>query len=171
MSERKISLITNIAYILIAFAVGVALSVQAAANGQLAVAMGGNTLAAAFYSFLTGTIVLTVIAVLNGNLTSALSVLPKQPWGHLTRRTARRSRNFRYDSARASNWIGEPACSGDRRAIAVVARYGPFRDTGRRRATSFRDKDNRRTGDDRGRALTLFGDRILDVMTVGLKHN
>ena len=47
MSERKISLITNIAYILIAFAVGVALSVQAAANGQLAVAMGGNTLAAA----------------------------------------------------------------------------------------------------------------------------
>ena len=83
MSERKISLITNIAYILIAFAVGVALSVQAAANGQLAVAMGGNTLAAAFYSFLTGTIVLTVIAVLNGNLTSALSVLPKQPWGHL----------------------------------------------------------------------------------------
>ena len=83
MSERKISLITNIAYILISFAVGVALSVQAAVNGQLAVAMGGNTLAAAFYSFLTGTIVLTVIAVLNGNLMSALSVLPKQPWEHL----------------------------------------------------------------------------------------
>ena len=83
MSERKISLITNIAYILIAFAVGVALSVQAAVNGQLAVATGGNTLAAAFYSFLTGTIVLTVIAVLNGNLMSALSVLPKQPWEHL----------------------------------------------------------------------------------------
>src|SRR6185369_5781041 len=83
MSERKISLITNIAYILIAFSVGVALSVQAAVNGQLAVAMGGNTLAAAFYSFLTGTIVLTVIAVLNGNLMIALSVLPKQSWEYL----------------------------------------------------------------------------------------
>lgn len=83
VSERKIGLMTNIIFLLIAFAVGVALSVQAAANGQLAVAMGGNTLAAAFYSFLTGTIVLTVIAVLNGNLTASLSVLPAQPWEYL----------------------------------------------------------------------------------------
>ena len=153
MSERKISLITNIAYILIAFAVGVALSVQAAANGQLAVAMGGNTLAAAFYSFLTGTIVLTVIAVLNGNLTSALSVLPKQPWGHLI-----------------GGLLGAAAISG---TILLAPRIGlanvlalviagqllsslaidHFGILGSCRATSFRDKDNRRTGDDRWRAI------------------
>ena len=80
MSERKVSLMTNVLFILIAFAAGVALSVQAAVNGQLAVAMGDNTFAAAFYSFLTGTIVLTVIAVAHGNLISALSVIPDQPW-------------------------------------------------------------------------------------------
>ena len=84
MSERKVSLMTNVLFVLIAFAAGVALSVQAAVNGQLAVALGDNTFAAAFYSFLTGTVVLTVIAIVHGNLISSLSVIPTQPWAYLT---------------------------------------------------------------------------------------
>jgi transporter family-2 protein len=79
----KADAMTNVIFILIAFFAGVALSVQAAVNGQLAVAMGDNTFAAAFYSFLTGTIVLTVIAIANGHLTASLSVIPAQPWPYL----------------------------------------------------------------------------------------
>jgi transporter family-2 protein len=171
MSERKISLITNIAYILIAFSVGVALSVQAAVNGQLAVAMGGNTLAAAFYSFLTGTIVLTVIAVLNGNLMIALSVLPKQSWEYLI-----------------GGLLGAAAISG---TILLAPRIGlanllALVIAGQLLSSLAIDHFGILGGAVRpvsvikaigalvmisGVLLTLFGDRILDVVTVGLKHN
>jgi len=69
--------------ILISFALallaGVAIAVQAAVNSQLAGAMTGNTLAAAFYSFLSGMLVLGALAWLRGGLGDALSVIPAQP--------------------------------------------------------------------------------------------
>ena len=74
---------TNVIFAVIAFAAGAALSVQAAANGQLGVAMGGDTFAAAFYSFLTGTIALALFAALSGRLSASFSVIPSQPWGLL----------------------------------------------------------------------------------------
>jgi transporter family-2 protein len=74
---------TNAIFAVIAFAAGAALSVQAAANGQLGIAMGGDTFAAAFYSFLTGTIALALFAILNGRLSASFSVIPSQPWGLL----------------------------------------------------------------------------------------
>ena len=41
--------------------------------------MSGNTMAAAFYSFLTGMIVLGVIAFFRGGLAESLSIVPSQP--------------------------------------------------------------------------------------------
>jgi transporter family-2 protein len=63
----------------LAFIAGIAIAVQAAVNSQLAGAMSGNTMAAAFYSFLTGMIVLGVIAFLRGGLAESLSIIPAQP--------------------------------------------------------------------------------------------
>jgi transporter family-2 protein len=63
----------------LAFIAGIAIAVQAAVNSQLAGAMSGNTMAAAFYSFLTGMIVLGVIAFLREGLAESLSIVPTQP--------------------------------------------------------------------------------------------
>lgn len=63
----------------LAFLAGVAIAVQAAVNSQLAGAMTGNTIAAAFYSFFTGMLLLGVIAFFRGGLSESLSVLPSQP--------------------------------------------------------------------------------------------
>ena len=63
----------------LAFLAGIAIAVQAAVNSQLAEAMTGNTLAAAFYSFFTGMLVLGVMALLRGGLSDAISVIPSQP--------------------------------------------------------------------------------------------
>jgi len=171
MSERKISLITNIAYILIAFSVGVALSVQAAVNGQLAVAMGGNTLAAAFYSFLTGTIVLTIIAVLNGNLMIALSVLPKQSWeyliGGLLGAAAISGTILLAPRIGLANLLAL-VIAGQLLASLVIDHFGilgvAVRPVSVIKAIGALVMIS-------GVLLTLFGDRILDVVTVGLKHN
>ena len=171
MSERKISLITNIAYILIAFSVGVALSVQAAVNGQLAVAMGGNTLAAAFYSFLTGTIVLTIIAVLNGNLMIALSVLPKQSWeyliGGLLGAAAISGTILLAPRIGLANLLAL-VIAGQLLSSLAIDHFGIL-------GVAVRPVSGIKTIGAlvmiAGVLLTLFGDRILDVVTVGLKHN
>lgn len=63
----------------LAFIAGIAIAVQAAVNSQLAAAMSGNTMAAAFYSFLTGMVVLGVIALLRGGLADSLGVVATQP--------------------------------------------------------------------------------------------
>lgn len=63
----------------LAFLAGIAIAVQAAVNSQLAGAMTGNTMAAAFYSFFTGMILLGVIAFFRGGLSESLSVIPSQP--------------------------------------------------------------------------------------------
>ncbi|MDI2590770.1 DMT family transporter [Pseudomonas sp. 681] len=63
----------------LAFLAGIAIAVQAAVNSQLAAAMTGNTMAAAFYSFFTGMILLGAIAFFRGGLTESLSVIPGQP--------------------------------------------------------------------------------------------
>jgi transporter family-2 protein len=63
----------------LAFLAGIAIAVQAAVNSQLAGAMAGNTMAAAFYSFFTGMLLLGVIAFFRGGLSESLSVIPSQP--------------------------------------------------------------------------------------------
>lgn len=68
---------------LLAFGAGTAISIQAAVNGQLAVAVGGNPIAAALFSFLSGTILLLIIAMARGGLPEALAQIPDQPWPRL----------------------------------------------------------------------------------------
>jgi transporter family-2 protein len=62
-----------------AFCVGVAISVQAAVNGGLAAALGGNSVFAAFVSFACGTVVLALAALARGGVGEALAALPTQP--------------------------------------------------------------------------------------------
>jgi transporter family-2 protein len=62
-----------------AFCVGVAISVQAAVNGGLAAALGGNSVFAAFVSFACGTVVLALAALARGSVGEALAALPTQP--------------------------------------------------------------------------------------------
>jgi transporter family-2 protein len=69
----------NLALYLMAFSVGIAISVQAAINSQLASGIGGNALVAALVSFACGTAVLAVAAAARGGLNEALEVLPTQP--------------------------------------------------------------------------------------------
>ena len=68
----------------VAFGAGAAIALQASINGQLASGIGGNTVAAALFSFVTGTIALAVIAMSRGGLSSAIAELPSQPWWRLT---------------------------------------------------------------------------------------
>ncbi|QLL66258.1 DMT family transporter (plasmid) [Sinorhizobium mexicanum] len=70
-------------FIVLAFAAGCAISVQAAVNAQLAAGFGGNVFGAAFYSFATGTIALGIIASVQGGLPTALTTIPSQPFWKL----------------------------------------------------------------------------------------
>ena len=69
-----------IAFYLMAFFAGAAISTQAVINSQLAAGLAGNTLAAALISFCVGTATLAMIAVVRGGLVTALAALPAQSW-------------------------------------------------------------------------------------------
>lgn len=68
-------------FYLLAFLAGAAIPSQAAVNGQLAGAIGNNTVAAAFVSFAVGAIVLGVATAARGGMPALLAALPAQaPW-------------------------------------------------------------------------------------------
>jgi transporter family-2 protein len=69
----------NIVFLIMAFAAGAAISIQAAVNGQLARGLDGNSVAAALVSFAVGTLALALAAATRGGLASALGALPSQP--------------------------------------------------------------------------------------------
>jgi transporter family-2 protein len=69
----------NLALYLMALCVGVAISVQAAVNAQLAQGLGSNSVLAALVSFAVGTLGLGLVVVLRGGLPQALSLLAAQP--------------------------------------------------------------------------------------------
>ena len=58
----------NLILFLVAFCVGIAMSVQAAVNSQLASSIGANSVAAALVSFSCGTVALLAIALAKGGL-------------------------------------------------------------------------------------------------------
>ncbi|MDD7425808.1 MAG: DMT family transporter [[Actinobacillus] rossii] len=70
----------TLSFIIIALCAGFALAIQAAINSQLAGALIGQPVVAAFISFLTGTIVLLGICWWKADLVVAWQHLPKQPW-------------------------------------------------------------------------------------------
>ena len=61
----------NLILLLMAFCVGMAMSVQAAVNTQLAASIGANSVVAALVSFGCGTIVLAGVALSRGGLGAA----------------------------------------------------------------------------------------------------
>lgn len=72
----------NLILFLMAFCVGIAMSVQAAVNSQLASAIGANSVVAALVSFGCGSMVLLAVALAKGGpgaLAATLAALPAQP--------------------------------------------------------------------------------------------
>ena len=69
----------NLILLLMAFCVGIAMSVQAAVNTQLAASIGANSVVAALVSFGCGTIVLAGVAVSRGGLGPTFAALAGQP--------------------------------------------------------------------------------------------
>ncbi|MEH6436233.1 DMT family transporter [Massilia sp. DD77] len=72
----------NLILLMVAFCVGIAMSVQAAVNSQLASAIGANSVVAALVSFSCGTLVLLAVALAKsgpGALGATLAALPAQP--------------------------------------------------------------------------------------------
>lgn len=69
----------NLIFFLMAFGVGIAMSIQAAVNSQLASSIGANSVVAALVSFACGTLVLLVAALSKGGLGPTLAALPSQP--------------------------------------------------------------------------------------------
>lgn len=70
----------TLSFVIIALCAGFALAIQAAINSQLAGALIGQPVVAAFISFLTGTIVLLGICWWKADLAIAWQHIPKQPW-------------------------------------------------------------------------------------------
>lgn len=69
----------NLILLLMAFCVGMAMSVQAAVNTQLAASIGANSVVAALVSFGCGTIVLAAVALTRGGLGPTFAALGDQP--------------------------------------------------------------------------------------------
>lgn len=72
----------NLVLLAMAFCIGLAMSVQAAVNSQLAHSIGGNAVMAALLSFACGTVVLLAMALSKSGvagLGAALAALPSQP--------------------------------------------------------------------------------------------
>ena len=69
----------NLIFLLMAFCVGMAMSIQAAVNTQLASSIGANSVVAAFVSFACGTIVLGGVALSRGGLGPTFAALAGQP--------------------------------------------------------------------------------------------
>ncbi|KFI06459.1 DMT family transporter [Massilia sp. BSC265] len=69
----------NLILLLMAFCVGMAMSVQAAVNTQLAASIGANSVVAALVSFGCGTVVLAGVAVSRGGLGPTFAALSGQP--------------------------------------------------------------------------------------------
>jgi transporter family-2 protein len=69
----------NLIFLVMAFCVGVAMSVQAAVNTQLASSIGANSVVAALVSFACGTVVLAGVALSRGGLGPTFAALAGQP--------------------------------------------------------------------------------------------
>lgn len=72
----------NLILLAAAFCIGIAMSVQAAVNSQLAHSIGANSVAAALVSFACGTLALLAMALAKGGvagLGATLAALPSQP--------------------------------------------------------------------------------------------
>ena len=70
----------NILYPLMALGAGVGTALQAAVNSRLSAGLGGQPLAASFFSFAIGTLSLGVVAAFSADWSGMAGSLGQQPW-------------------------------------------------------------------------------------------
>ena len=73
----------NAAYYLLAIAAGLGITLQTTLNGQLAKGLGGDSVAAALFSFTAGAVCLGVFSLMRGGIVASLAAIPAQPWWSL----------------------------------------------------------------------------------------
>ena len=73
----------NAAYYLLAIAAGLGITLQTTLNGQLATGVGGDSVAAALFSFTAGAVCLGVFSLMRGGIVASLAAVPAQPWWSL----------------------------------------------------------------------------------------
>ena len=73
----------NAAYYLLAIAAGLGITLQTTLNGQLAKGVGGDSVAAALFSFTAGAICLGAFSLMRGGIVASLAAIPAQPWWSL----------------------------------------------------------------------------------------
>ncbi|ENV48764.1 hypothetical protein P255_02822 [Acinetobacter brisouii CIP 110357] len=73
----------NVIYYLMAFAAGLGITLQTTLNGQLAKGVGGDSVAAALFSFTVGAVCLGVYSLVRGGIIPSLIAIPTQPWWSL----------------------------------------------------------------------------------------
>ncbi|MCK6190452.1 DMT family transporter [Pseudomonas sp. EYE_354] len=73
----------NAAYYLLAVFAGLGITLQTTLNGQLAKGVGGDSVAAALFSFTAGAVCLGVFSLMRGGIVASLAAIPAQPWWSL----------------------------------------------------------------------------------------
>lgn len=73
----------NAAYYLLAVCAGLGITLQTTLNGQLAKGVGGDSVAAALFSFTAGALCLGVFSLMRGGIVASLAAIPAQPWWSL----------------------------------------------------------------------------------------
>jgi len=73
----------NIIYYLMAFAAGLGITLQTTLNGQLAKGVGGDSVAAALFSFTAGAVCIGIYSLVRGGIASSLIAITAQPWWSL----------------------------------------------------------------------------------------
>ncbi|MCI0913318.1 DMT family transporter [Pseudomonas putida] len=73
----------NAAYYLLAVCAGLGITLQTTLNGQLAKGVGGDSVAAALFSFTAGAVCLGIFSLMRGGIWASLAAIPAQPWWSL----------------------------------------------------------------------------------------
>ncbi|MFL1542503.1 DMT family transporter [Pseudomonas sp. O39] len=71
------------AYHLLAIGAGLGITLQTTLNGQLAKGVGGDSVAAALFSFTAGAVCLGICSLMRGGTLTSLAAIPTQPWWSL----------------------------------------------------------------------------------------
>ncbi|ROM85425.1 hypothetical protein BK652_07125 [Pseudomonas brassicacearum] len=69
----------NVTYYLLAIAAGLGITLQTTLNGQLAKGVGGDSVAAALFSFTAGAVCLGIFSLMRGGIAASLAAIPTQP--------------------------------------------------------------------------------------------
>jgi len=70
-------------YYLLAIGAGLGITLQTTLNGQLAKGVGGDSVAAALFSFTAGALCLGLFSLMRGGIVTSLAAIPAQPWWSL----------------------------------------------------------------------------------------